>query len=331
MATFYVDENATGTGDGSSKANGYTTVQAAIDAEIPATIDDDYEFVLYNSVGPIAVDGYFGSDFTLTFRGGDPDSEPAVVATTNGNAIFAGGAGSCAMVFQDLTAQVTTVNGDYQSVVYANGQSAGASITIRNCTIQGADDATYNQQGLRLRDTDTAFVVENTVVYDISTTQGASQCSPCFVDDSLSALLVNCVFVGGTYSVHQDSGTVTVVNCCLIDPSDSVSTGTVGGNNNATTEASGIGTSNPTEVDFTGYFTNAAAGDYSITSSATSLIDDGIGPGSDANVPTTDAAGTTRSGTTCDIGAYEYVAAGGTNAPTGNLHGPLSGPMGGVA
>jgi len=37
----------------------------------------------------------------------------------------------------------------------------------------------------------------------------------------------------------------------------------------------------------------------------------GIGPALDSNVPTTDIVGTSRSGNTCDIGAFEYVASGG--------------------
>ncbi|RLB93606.1 MAG: hypothetical protein DRH26_03460 [Deltaproteobacteria bacterium] len=38
---------------------------------------------------------------------------------------------------------------------------------------------------------------------------------------------------------------------------------------------------------------------------------EGLGPSSDADVPSTDILGNTRSGTTCSIGAFEYIAAGG--------------------
>lgn len=55
-------------------------------------------------------------------------------------------------------------------------------------------------------------------------------------------------------------------------------------------------------------FTDSANGDFSLASGS-NAIDAGIGPSSDANVPTTDINGETRSGTTCDIGAAEYVAA----------------------
>lgn len=43
-----------------------------------------------------------------------------------------------------------------------------------------------------------------------------------------------------------------------------------------------------------------------LTASSTPVFDAGVGPSSDASVPTTDFDGDTRSGTTCDIGADEY-------------------------
>ncbi len=63
-----------------------------------------------------------------------------------------------------------------------------------------------------------------------------------------------------------------------------------------------------TEGTPTDIFTSVGS-DYHLASSA-SCIGQGIGPTSDANVPTTDIDGDTRSGTTCDPGFDEYVAAG---------------------
>lgn len=58
----------------------------------------------------------------------------------------------------------------------------------------------------------------------------------------------------------------------------------------------------PTEI-----FVDPENGDFRLVSGS-DLIDAGIGPALDSNVPTTDIVGTSRSGNTCDIGAFEYVA-----------------------
>ena len=68
-------------------------------------------------------------------------------------------------------------------------------------------------------------------------------------------------------------------------------------------------------IDLTGVslgtiFTDYSNEDFSLVSGSP-LIDAGIGPGQDSDVPTTDIVGTSRSGDTCDIGAFEYVDAGG--------------------
>lgn len=58
--------------------------------------------------------------------------------------------------------------------------------------------------------------------------------------------------------------------------------------------------------DWAAAFTDYTKGDFSLKSGS-DLIDAGIGPALDSNVPTTDIVGTSRSGNTCDIGAFEYV------------------------
>lgn len=79
--------------------------------------------------------------------------------------------------------------------------------------------------------------------------------------------------------------------------------------NNLSQDTTAPGTSAVTSTALT--FTDAANDDYSLASGDTAAHTAGIGPSSDASVQTTDCIGTSRSGTTCSIGAFEYVTAGG--------------------
>ena len=62
-------------------------------------------------------------------------------------------------------------------------------------------------------------------------------------------------------------------------------------------------------------FRNADTGDFTLMGSS-DAIDAGIGPQADANAPTTDLAENTRSGSSADIGAHEYIP--------GSVRGPTS-------
>ena len=73
-------------------------------------------------------------------------------------------------------------------------------------------------------------------------------------------------------------------------------------------------------------FRNADTGDFTLMGSS-DAIDAGIGPQADANAPTTDLAENTRSGSSADIGAHEYVgpATGDAIAPSVSITAPAPG------
>ncbi len=85
-------------------------------------------------------------------------------------------------------------------------------------------------------------------------------------------------------------------------------------------------------IDYNGYYnsgtvrgTNTTTGDPNfdangdIQNTSSSAYDNGIGPGSDSDIPTDDIYGNTRSGSTCDIGAHEF-----TSTPSGAIEGEIS-------
>jgi hypothetical protein len=77
-------------------------------------------------------------------------------------------------------------------------------------------------------------------------------------------------------------------------------------------------------------FNNASGLDFNLNASDTSAHTAGIGPSSDANVPSTDIIGTARSGATCSFGAFEYVAAGVTGSVNRTLSNITSAASGGI-
>lgn len=69
----------------------------------------------------------------------------------------------------------------------------------------------------------------------------------------------------------------------------------------------GDGTNAITGLTWADQFVDYTNSDFTLKAGS-GLIGTGIGPASDANVPTTDIAGNTRSGTTTDIGVVKYVS-----------------------
>ena len=79
-------------------------------------------------------------------------------------------------------------------------------------------------------------------------------------------------------------------------------------------------------------FEDPTNGDFTLLNTGNCYEGSEITNTDDSEVPTDDIEGDARntgSGEQTSIGADEYVAAGGSNAPTGTIYGPLVGPMGG--
>jgi len=113
--------------------------------------------------------------------------------------------------------------------------------------------------------------------------------------------------VGGD-GIIQDADVVTR-NCLAIDCDPDYS-GTAHANNNYNADSDNTAPgANSVHNETSAVFVNTGAGteDLRLSASAGNLVDAGIGPASDAVVPTMDIDGTARAGTTCDIGADEYV------------------------
>lgn len=129
-------------------------------------------------------------------------------------------------------------------------------------------------------------------------------------DSGATLTIYNSIVYGFTSTgILNSNGTVEVVNSAVFATGDDFS-GTITITNCASDDGDGTNPVAPSGGDWANEFSDPANGDFTLLNTG-NLYDAGVGPGSDANVPTTDIDGDARSGATCDIGADEYVAAGG--------------------
>tara|TARA_R110000822_G_scaffold91912_2_gene211729 strand:+ start:1165 stop:2739 length:1575 start_codon:yes stop_codon:yes gene_type:complete len=91
-------------------------------------------------------------------------------------------------------------------------------------------------------------------------------------------------------------------------PVDINGTLNAGNDYNLTDNGSIAGANSVTSSTLT--FENKTANNYALAAGDTDAIGAGIGPSSDANVPTVDVIGTARTGTATDIGAFMFVGGG---------------------
>jgi hypothetical protein len=83
----------------------------------------------------------------------------------------------------------------------------------------------------------------------------------------------------------------------------------------ATDDGEGTNSVSPSGGSWTNEFSDPGNGDFTLLNTG-NLYGAGVGPGTDASVPAADIDGDSRSGSTCDIGVDEYVAASGTDELT---------------
>lgn len=195
-----------------------------------------------------------------------------------------------------------------RNVQAQNSQSSGTP-RIAYCTGTGA----VTLEGLKLRglstSTNTATGINGTTAPPASIT--AKNCivdmSGCAVPSngiSLQTATVgnfyNCVFRGGA------SGAINPDNCVNCAFFGFATQGGSSGNYKYCATVNNTGTNPVTVSSWNDAFINYANFDYRLKTGS-ALIGAGIGPSSDASVPTTDIAGNTRSGTTTDVGAAMYT------------------------
>jgi len=162
--------------------------------------------------------------------------------------------------------------------LYFNGASS-ATVTLQNCIFDCDGACIYFRNSNALK-------IYNCIVH------GASNNNQVLSRDN-SVTIRNTAFTVDTSAVafyHIGTGTDTCEYCLSGD--------------DLNTQFSTTTNDDALDGDWDKEFVDVASGDFTLVTGG-NAAGGGIGPGSDANVPTTDMEGDTRSGTTCDAGVDE--------------------------
>lgn len=187
-----------------------------------------------------------------------------------------------------------------------NPGSGTSTYIVDKCIVRIGGSGTGTGYGIRSNDATARTVkITNTIVQQVGTPGGRRD-----------GILFNSVNIGSVYNsvVEGFSGTsavginnaTTIKNTASFDNTDDFLGGTI----SYCASDDGDGTNAQTSVTWANEFIDYVNGNFRLKSGGIKLQGTGIGPSSDANVPSTDIAGVTRSGTTTDIGASMFVSTG---------------------
>ena len=197
-------------------------------------------------------------------------------------------------------------------------QAGASDIRINSCYLRGTTNNSYRGGGVFIDDAQADVTITNSILLCRSTLNSDGNCALRVNNGTVSKLYntwcdgsvgraglyiggsgtvsaaYNCAFRSAVDDVDVD-GTLTAIDYCAAD-------------DDLDTEFSVSNCVQPSGSDWDNEYTDITNGDYTPVASG-NIENAGIGPGSDANVPTTDMSGETRSGTTCDIGPNEITGA----------------------
>lgn len=318
-----------------TSARNFSTVQAWEDA-LPANLVTDGN----SYVGECFNDSEFTTTGVLvTFAGSTTDSTHTITLTTGTGQSFRDNANVQTNALRYNASNGVGLRGNtsgYAHVVVVSEDNVHLSkLQIKNSTTGAPGDAAYRQTATALSGSD----VDGCILH--GTRHGATSGTACV--EFLSGTLRNSLIIGGDTgravtvgyagatapsiinctlvlpsdgtsaieAVEGKSGTATVTNCAIFGyPTLVNSTARFTGSNNASDLAIGFGTSNQASKTYANQFQNTAlaTADFRLKTGA-DCIDTGV---TDSTNAPTDIAGTSRpSGSAYDIGAWEFVQAGG--------------------
>lgn len=191
----------------------------------------------------------------------------------------------------------------------------GSNISTDGCFIKGMGDGSSDAVYLNTGGT---CEVKNTIVLNAD--------DDGIVNGTASNKVYNCVFYGcgNRGVVGGNQSTLVMKNVVSMDNTGDDFNAINGESDSdycCSSDTTAPGSNSQASKTASSQFTSVTGGseDFSVKDTNADIYDNGVGPSSDANVPTTDIDGDTRSGSTCDIGVDEYIASGNQEDVDGTL------------
>jgi hypothetical protein len=220
---------------------------------------------------------------------------------------------------EGLQLQTTNPTANYRASIFC-AVAAASDVRISHNICRGHGNAAYIENGTNCNDGSGTFRIWNNVFFGYSTEQSTLLAGNAGASGVLYVYSNTCIMAAGasgagissiSSTVHSKNNLVTGSGTCFNQPSGTL-TNTNCASSDATADDFG-GSGNRVSQTFT--FVDAGSFDYHLAVGDAGAKDFGTDLSGDANLPfSDDIDGVTRSGT-WDIGADEYVAAGGSVVP----------------
>lgn len=317
----YVDTGATGTADGDTWTDAYTTMFDAEALNLNLTDDGGDTLTIYCRASTAAVDTTCVNWIGWTLAAANYVSVEGVDGTyvLHNNDSSANGAlyiNEDHLRFTGITVRSTTSGTNARCGVYTTAIPANADIRFTNCRFEGVSSGTGANYGISAWDSDTTMKIVNCIFRGFTRTDADDTG---FVGLKVSGAAVtayNCTIYGNRYGCLQvTSGSLTLKNCVIFNNYDDFS-GTITADYCASDDADASTWTNgqaftAEATDWNKVFTDYTTNDVTLKSYTTPPCCVGVGvddPGS--GLYSDDIVGTARS-SVWDIGAYENTGGGG--------------------
>jgi hypothetical protein len=245
---------------------------------------------------------------STTFHGGKWDTGKYLLQVSDANALTMS---QEFLVVDGLQVEVTNPSANYRVVAYFQDLASNTRVTMRHCILKATGGSTYRDRAVfhETGSTTRPVYMYNCVVWNVSTTVAHAANSCLYFNGGGGMYIWSCTFSGGYNSAYYVGGTIYAVDNIFVNAANTVAgTWTSPDYNSSDKGTTTGGAHDRTSQTFA--FTNAAAGDFHLTAldggaKGYGVADPGSGEFDD------DIDRVARTGT-WDIGADQYVAAGGT-------------------